>query len=135
MDTKRLTVLLTFAVISSIVVLAGVAFFRMLIETRLQDLAALHRPAIVSQPVFGVEVAEGSREEFLPVYAVDKQPPITQIRIASVAEISNEVVDDELVIGVVVDGHARAYPINGLTGPAREILNDTLAVQPIAATW
>ena len=45
------------------------------------------------------------------------------------------VVDDELVLGVVVNGQPRAYPINMLTGPTREIINDQLGGQAIAATW
>ncbi len=43
--------------------------------------------------------------------------------------------DEELVLGVVVNGEARAYPINTLTGPQREIINDRLGGQAIAATW
>ena len=43
--------------------------------------------------------------------------------------------DNELVIGVNVDGETRAYPINQLTGPSREIINDTLGGTAIAATW
>ena len=43
--------------------------------------------------------------------------------------------DNELVIGVEIDGQARAYPINQLTGPSREIINDVLAGTAIAATW
>jgi hypothetical protein len=50
---------------------------------------------------------------------------------ANEAEIS----DNELVIGVEIDGQARAYPINQLTGPSREIINDELAGTAIAATW
>lgn len=50
---------------------------------------------------------------------------------ASEAKIST----NELVIGVEIDGQARAYPINQLTGPSREIINDELAGIPIAATW
>ena len=38
-------------------------------------------------------------------------------------------------LGVEVGGEARAYPINMLSGPNREILNDTLGGRPIAATW
>ena len=41
----------------------------------------------------------------------------------------------ELVLGVTVGKESRAYPINMLTGPSREILNDTLGGQAIAATW
>lgn len=41
----------------------------------------------------------------------------------------------ELVLGVTVNGESRAYPINQLTGPRREIINDTLGGTAIAATW
>ncbi len=50
-------------------------------------------------------------------------------------QVREQVADKELVLGVVVAGQARAYPINMLTGPRREIINDTLADRPIAATW
>ena len=43
--------------------------------------------------------------------------------------------DNELVIGVEVKSESRAYPINQLTGPMREIINDDLAGTAIAATW
>ena len=43
--------------------------------------------------------------------------------------------DNELVLGVVLHGKARAYPINQLTGPSREIVNDRLGGVAIAATW
>ena len=46
-----------------------------------------------------------------------------------------EITDNELIIGVVVSGQSRAYPINQLTGPRREIINDVLAGTAIAATW
>ena len=49
--------------------------------------------------------------------------------------VTNQVTDNELVLGVVVEGEARAYPINQLTGPSREIINDTLGNRAIAATW
>jgi len=42
---------------------------------------------------------------------------------------------NELVIGVEVNGAARAYPINQLNGPQREIINDVLGGTAIAATW
>lgn len=53
----------------------------------------------------------------------------------SEAEADNWVRDDELVIGVVVGDSARAYPVNTLTGPKREIINDELGGRSIAATW
>jgi hypothetical protein len=43
--------------------------------------------------------------------------------------------DDDLVLGVVVGGEARAYPVNLMWEPQNEALNDTLGGEAIAATW
>ena len=53
----------------------------------------------------------------------------------SAGKVTGQVSDKELVIGVVIDGKSRAYPINMLTGPSREIINDILGGRSIAATW
>ena len=58
------------------------------------------------------------------------KPPTVNARAAD-ADMS----DAELVLGVTIDGHSRAYPINMLTGPRREIINDELGGHAIAATW
>ena len=55
-------------------------------------------------------------------------PPIVSADRSGLAE-------NELIIGVEIDGLARAYPINQLTGPSREIINDQLNGTAIAATW
>lgn len=52
-----------------------------------------------------------------------------------VAAQDTDTAQNELVIGVAVNGAARAYPINQLTGPNREIINDVLGGTAIAATW
>lgn len=59
--------------------------------------------------------------------------PITEPPIVSADQ--SGLADNELIIGVEIDGQARAYPINQLTGPSREIINDVLAGTAIAATW
>lgn len=61
--------------------------------------------------------------------------PITQFPIKPVRDVGDAVNPSELVLGVTVGDEARAYPINMLTGPDREILNDALGGKPIAATW
>jgi len=43
--------------------------------------------------------------------------------------------DDDLVLGVVIGGEARAYPVNLMWEPQNEALNDTLGGEAIAATW
>ena len=61
--------------------------------------------------------------------------PITKFETRTVNQIADAINPDELVLGVVVNGEARAYPINMLTGPSREIINDKLGEKKIGATW
>ncbi len=62
-------------------------------------------------------------------------PPIKDVPAVSVEEAAGKIEDSELVLGVQVGSQARAYPINMLTGPEREIINDELGGTAIAATW
>jgi hypothetical protein len=73
---------------------------------------------------------------FKPVTVIKRAfPPIVDARSIRADQVAEQVRDNELVLGVVVGGKARAYPINMLTGPRREIINDTLGGRVIAATW
>jgi hypothetical protein len=42
---------------------------------------------------------------------------------------------DELVVGVLAGGQARAYAINFINTPSRKVINDTLGGEPILITW
>ncbi len=85
---------------------------------------------------FGQEAPEASPREFNPRVVVKRTfQPIVDAPVLAAAEVTDQVLDHELVLGVVVNGEPRAYPINMLTGPSREIINDTLGGRPIAATW
>lgn len=53
--------------------------------------------------------------------------------IVSAADV--EIGADDLVIGVVKDDLARAYPVNYMNGPMNEAVNDQLGGTPIMATW
>ena len=77
----------------------------------------------------------GATPDFNPRRVVDPRPAIIDAPAIAAGDVTDEVADNELVIGVVVKGEARAYPINMLTGPSREIINDTLGGRAIAATW
>ena len=60
-------------------------------------------------------------------------PPRTVTRTVERAQASLK--DAEIVIGVVVGGRARAYPVNLMWSPEREVVNDVLGETPIAASW
>ncbi len=74
-------------------------------------------------------------DDFAPRQVVRAFDAITAPDIVPAAEAKGWVRDDELVLGVVIAGEARAYPINMLTSPSREIINDNLGGRAIAATW
>lgn len=75
-------------------------------------------------------------DEFRPQTVIPRAfPPITRAAVMRAAEADRQLRPGELVLGVAVGEAARAYPINMLTGPNREIINDTLGGTAIAATW
>lgn len=89
--------------------------------------------AIVFKPPF--ELPPIDRAVFNPFQVVPPFAPITEAPVVAGHEIGDFVTDEELVLGVTVKGESRAYPINMLTGPQREIINDRLGGVAIAATW
>ena len=78
----------------------------------------------------------GQEREFNPRTVIRRPfPVIVDAPVMDAATANRKLHSNELVLGVVVDGTARAYPINMLTGPSREIINDSLGDRAIAATW
>ena len=74
--------------------------------------------------------------DFRPVVAIPyAMAAITEFPIVSADRADAELHEAELVLGVTVGEQSRAYPINTLTGPSREIVNDELGGRAIAATW
>ncbi len=84
----------------------------------------------------GVGQSAESRD-FRPRVVINRAfPAITNTPVIAASAAGEQVVrDKDLVLGVTVNGESRAYPINMLTGPRREIINDELGGRAIAATW
>ena len=74
---------------------------------------------------------------FNPLMAGVVQNPIMEPEIKRTGELEEKdfLADEDLVLGVEVNGEHRAYPINQLTGPKRELINDYLGGEPILVTW
>ena len=72
---------------------------------------------------------------FEPRQMVLRQPVVRDFELVDVSEASEHITNPEMVIGVTVNGEARAYPVNVMTGPKRQIFNDELGGRLIAATW
>lgn len=80
--------------------------------------------------------ASADEQTFRPVTVIRRAfPAIKDVTFVSAAKANRQLRPEELVLGVVIDNQARAYPINMLKGPRREIINDRLAGVAIAATW
>ncbi len=65
----------------------------------------------------------------------DAFPPLFRIKAVTAAEVGSAIADDEFVLGVEVEGEARAYPLNMMGHPGSEVVNDTLGGQPVAVTF
>ena len=75
-------------------------------------------------------------DTFRPVVALSRRmPTIADVPLLSAKDADDLLHEAELVLGVQVGEQSRAYPINVLTGPEREIINDHLGGRAIAATW
>ncbi len=85
--------------------------------------------------LFCFAALKSEEPEFKPRKVVPPFPPIKNAKFLKGTEVKDEVTASELVIGVVVKGQARAYPINMLTGPRREIINEVIEGYHFAATW
>ena len=95
--------------------------------------------------VYNAEIAAGDRrvrefwgdidEGYSPQTVLEPLPPLENPTTVPGAEVGEKIQPQELVLGVAIHGEAKAYPINMLTGPQREIFNDELGGQSIAATW
>ena len=62
----------------------------------------------------------------MPVHAVPVEPPAVTAEAAGLE-------DDELVLGVLIEGKAMAYPIRYLS--LYEVINDRIAETPLTPTW
>ena len=71
--------------------------------------------------------------EIITLLPRDGIPAIFDPEFLTVEEAGEEYEDDELVLGVEINGEARAYSIPHLS--SREIVNDTVGGRHIAATW
>ena len=79
--------------------------------------------------------ADETKRDFKPRTLMKPLPAIVDAEIVKREAMEGRINDDELVLGVRINDSSRAYPINMLNGPRREIINDDLGGKAIAATW
>ena len=109
-------------------------------KPRLQSLLAIVLVALCFQSNCRVADAQPADQAddvqaFKPKKLMSPRKAIVDSPFIVADEVKDQVSDSELVLGVIVEGQPRAYPINMLTGPAREIINDRIGKTDFAATW
>ncbi len=62
-------------------------------------------------------------------------PPLVNFPVAKASDVGFKIRDEYFVVGVELDGEARAYPLNMLSRPDHHVLDDVLGGEPIAVTW
>jgi hypothetical protein len=76
-----------------------------------------------------------SVDQFHPIEVAPQMPVVSGFHVLAAQQAQGRVADEELVLAVVLNGQPRAWPLNIMTGPEREVFNDTLGGRAIAATW
>ena len=71
--------------------------------------------------------------QIITVLGKDGIPSIDNPRFVTGGQADGQMLSNERVIGVSIDGDHRAYPLNMLS--RHEIVNDTVGGVPIAVTW
>jgi hypothetical protein len=75
-------------------------------------------------------------DDFNPRVVIKRPfPAIVSPKTVSATEANNDLRPQELVIGLEINGEARAYPVNMLCRPNREIVTDTVGGKRVAVTW
>ncbi len=96
------------------------------------------RHSIVRNPAGAVLESGGTEfdpirsDEIKSILPQDAIPALIKPAYLAVSQAS-DIYDQEEVIGVVVNGDARAYPLSTLS--AHEIVDDDIGGQPVAVTW
>ncbi|MCA9286313.1 MAG: DUF3179 domain-containing protein [Phycisphaerales bacterium] len=81
----------------------------------------------------GILAASGNPRDFLPALDDPRSVPGGEVLEINRHERGKFIVSSDRVIGVVVNGAARAYPIRLMN--AHEVVNDTLGGEPIVVTY
>lgn len=121
-------------------------FSSLLVAAALSAPAALQDPPPTSRPTSRpTRSAPSDRERAVPAdFGADapgrevmnrKFLPMRGAPYADADAVRDRVRDQDLVIGLVVEGQAFAYPINMLGGPQREIVNEEFAGVPFCVNW
>ncbi len=106
--------------------------FALLADFRVEEARRAYQELISRHPEVR-EIASADPETVISGGPPGGFPVNTEVRVARADEVG--LGDEDLVLGVVVRGQARAYPVNYMNGPLHEVVNDEVGGAALAATW
>lgn len=86
-----------------------------------------------SEPAPTIDPSKYDEYEIVTLLPPDAIPAIDDPQFLTAAEASEEYEPDELILGVFINGDARAYSVPHLS--SHEIVNDTVGGRKISVTW
>lgn len=95
----------------------------------------LRRVGVIAETVAVLDRQTGEARDLrlITLLPRDGIPAIFDPTFVSAEEGARQLRDDDLVIGVSIDGDHRAYGVANLS--SHEVVNDTVGGKPIAVTW
>ena len=90
-------------------------------------------PTAAPEPTSTPSEAASRDYQIVTLLAKDAIPAILEPDFLVASEANEQMKEDELVLGVSLDGDARAYSVNLLS--RHEIVNDVVGGRPVAVTW
>ena len=90
-------------------------------------------PTAALEPTSRPSEAASRDYQIVTLLAKDAIPAILEPDFLAASEANEQMKEDELVLGVSLDGDARAYSVNLLS--RHEIVNDVVGGRPVAVTW
>ena len=124
---ERVRGVIPYLVIAAFIVAFGV--FMLERTGVISETIVIRDPAVLS----GDEAGEGRSLQLVTLLPKDGIPAIFNPKFLPADEGASQFAPDDLVIGVVIGGEARAYGVAFLS--SHEIVNDVLGGRPIAVTW
>lgn len=104
------------------------------------DAAAASAPSSSSTPrqsppsdEGGVRTLDEEDLEIVTLLGFDAIPAVLDPEFVDAAQADEWLEDDDLIIGVSINGDSRAYSVPMLS--AHEIVNDVVGGEPVAVTW
>ncbi len=98
-------------------------------------IGAMSLALLSSNSAHGQLRKKGNKKDVLNFVGMDESGFPLNVDPEIIAASEAPIEEGDMVMGIVINGEARAYPVNYMNGPTNEVVNDNLGGQAIAPSW